>query len=347
MSDQKNKKLLVREYGRECSLFRVKLLDELMTYRIEDLVGAPIEPVLAICRDGGMVYGYHSKDALQDIFIKVGNKAKDRDWSFNLVKKTEELFQWLEPYYDNNKSPQDIDELKLFHDKYREYVLIYGMVLVIPMVETLPEDIKSRAMKLREKVQEYNESPEIIWQDTLEKLYPQYKGKTRFVFPDEVWSGEISKPSIKQKISERQKSFIMYNGKFYSGIDVDTFLDKQGIVLSDQLVDKNVKEIKGQIAQKGKVKGRVKIIGLAADIDKVQKGDILVATMTMPRYIVAMKKAAAFVTDEGGVTCHAAIIAREMKKPCVIGTKIATQVLNDGDEVEVDANQGVVKILEK
>tara|TARA_Y100000310_G_scaffold338021_1_gene426573 strand:- start:1597 stop:1776 length:180 start_codon:yes stop_codon:yes gene_type:complete len=56
-----------------------------------------------------------------------------------------------------------------------------------------------------------------------------------------------------------------------------------------------------------------------------------------------MKKAAAFVTDEGGVTCHAAIVSREMKKPCIIGTKIATKVLKDNDLVEVDANKGIVR----
>ena len=62
-------------------------------------------------------------------------------------------------------------------------------------------------------------------------------------------------------------------------------------------------------------------------------------------FIGAMEKAAAFVTDEGGITCHAAIIAREMKKPCIIGTKNATKVLKDGDIVEVDANTGIVKII--
>ena len=67
--------------------------------------------------------------------------------------------------------------------------------------------------------------------------------------------------------------------------------------------------------------------------------------MTRPEYLPAMKKAAAFITDEGGITCHAAIIAREMKKPCIIGTKIATQVLKDGDMVEVKANHGLVIIL--
>jgi len=56
-----------------------------------------------------------------------------------------------------------------------------------------------------------------------------------------------------------------------------------------------------------------------------------------------MQRAAAFVTDEGGITCHAAIVAREMKKPCVIGTKIATKIFKDGDIVEVDADKGIVR----
>ena len=67
--------------------------------------------------------------------------------------------------------------------------------------------------------------------------------------------------------------------------------------------------------------------------------------MTTPEMVPIMKKASAFVTDEGGVTCHAAIISREMRKPCIIGTKVATQLLKDGDMVEVDANSGFVKIL--
>jgi pyruvate,water dikinase len=58
-----------------------------------------------------------------------------------------------------------------------------------------------------------------------------------------------------------------------------------------------------------------------------------------------MKKAGAIITDEGGITCHAAIVSRELKKPCIIGTKIATQVFKDGDMVEVDAENGIVKII--
>jgi pyruvate,water dikinase len=65
--------------------------------------------------------------------------------------------------------------------------------------------------------------------------------------------------------------------------------------------------------------------------------------MTSPDYMLAARKAAAIITDEGGITCHAAIIARELGIPCIIGTKIGTKVLHDGDLVEVNANHGWVK----
>ncbi|MBU4375310.1 hypothetical protein KKH38_02310, partial [Patescibacteria group bacterium] len=69
--------------------------------------------------------------------------------------------------------------------------------------------------------------------------------------------------------------------------------------------------------------------------------------MTRPEHLMGMKKAGAIITDDGGITCHAAIIARELGIPCIIGTKIATKVLKDGDFVEVDAERGIVKILKK
>ncbi len=75
----------------------------------------------------------------------------------------------------------------------------------------------------------------------------------------------------------------------------------------------------------------------------MRKGEIIVANMTHPDYIPAIRKARAIVTDEGGVVCHAAIISRELKIPCIIGTGEATKVFKDGDRVEVDALRGVVK----
>ncbi len=107
----------------------------------------------------------------------------------------------------------------------------------------------------------------------------------------------------------------------------------------------DIKELKGMVACSGKIKGTVRIILKASEQSKVSEGDILITTMTTPDFMPCMKKAVAFVTDEGGITCHAAIVAREWNKPCIIGTKIATKILKDGDLVEVDANKGIVKIL--
>lgn len=109
----------------------------------------------------------------------------------------------------------------------------------------------------------------------------------------------------------------------------------------------DIKEIKGSTACLGKAIGRVSIINIPEEMEKMEEGNILVATATIPQIVPAMKKAGAIITDIGGITSHAAIVSREMKKPCIIGTKIATKVLKDGDEVEVDANKGVVKIIKK
>lgn len=103
--------------------------------------------------------------------------------------------------------------------------------------------------------------------------------------------------------------------------------------------------IKGKTAYPGFVKGRVRLITSKDDLSTIQNGEILVTNMTTPEFVPALQKVAAFITDEGGITSHAAIVAREMKKPCIIGTKNATKKLKDGDLVEVDATKGVVRVL--
>ena len=78
---------------------------------------------------------------------------------------------------------------------------------------------------------------------------------------------------------------------------------------------------------------------------KMNYGDILISSATTPAIVPAMKKASAFVTDEGGLTCHAAIVSREMNKPCIVGTLTATKLIKDNDIVEVNATKGIVQIL--
>ena len=106
----------------------------------------------------------------------------------------------------------------------------------------------------------------------------------------------------------------------------------------------DAKELRGIAASAGVVSGPVRIIIDLSDIGGLEPGDVLVTTMTRPEMGVALDRASAFVTDQGGRMSHAAIIAREMKKPCVIGTERATAVLKDGMTVTVDGDAGTVTI---
>ncbi len=108
-----------------------------------------------------------------------------------------------------------------------------------------------------------------------------------------------------------------------------------------------IKNIRGSTVYQGKVTGIVKIVRNKSDFSKINDGDILVTAMTSPDFVQVLRKVNGIVTDEGGITSHASIVAREMQKPCIIGTKIATKVLKDGDLVEVNANSGIVKIIKK
>lgn len=100
--------------------------------------------------------------------------------------------------------------------------------------------------------------------------------------------------------------------------------------------------LKGLAASPGVASGKVKIVKDASELSKVGEGDVLVATMTNPDYVPAMKKASAIVTDEGGLTSHAAIVSREMMIPAIVGTDKATELLKDGDEITVNGSKGEV-----
>jgi len=115
-------------------------------------------------------------------------------------------------------------------------------------------------------------------------------------------------------------------------------------IMEEEVISKE-KIIKGNIACNGRAEGFVKIVRDMNDISKIQSGDILVTKMTSPDMILAIHRAVAIVTDEGGISCHAAIISREFGVPCIVGTHNATKVLKDGDLVRVDAEKGIVEKL--
>jgi len=130
---------------------------------------------------------------------------------------------------------------------------------------------------------------------------------------------------------------------------VQIFTGEKARQLAAQIIEDrphgDVRELRGTPSSPGYAKGVVKLVARIEDIPKMNKGDILISPATNPNLVPAMKKAAAIITDEGGITCHAAIISRELGIPCIVGTKIVTKAFKDGDLVEVDASKGVVRKL--
>jgi phosphohistidine swiveling domain-containing protein len=151
-------------------------------------------------------------------------------------------------------------------------------------------------------------------------------------------------------IENRKKAHIVYvvDSKMYSfeGSEAEE-------IMKDFISSNQGKVLKGTTAMAGKVQGRAYVFKLilvnqqniAKMVEDMNEGDVLIAETTEPRIISACNKASAIVTNQGGMMSHAAIVARELKIPCVVGTADATDLIKTGDMVEVDADNGVVKIL--
>lgn len=181
----------------------------------------------------------------------------------------------------------------------------------------------------------------------LAKAWKMDKNLVRYLRADEIikYLKNDGRPNRKELIA-RKKYYVLYCSE--KGTFVITGQDaaqiRQAIAKKEaQLTQGNT--ILGKSAFKGKARGSVKIVISLDDLKKTKKGDIIVCHMTQVSFTPYLKKCAAIITDEGGVTCHAAIISRELGIPCIIGTKIATKVLKDGDLVKVDAQKGIMKII--
>lgn len=174
-----------------------------------------------------------------------------------------------------------------------------------------------------------------------------YKDLTLYSFQELEKLVKNNKIISKTKLYKRKKYRIVVqiNGKINFFYRKRLFKKIKTLIPKKNLYSR-VRIFTGNVACRGIAKGKVTIIKRIKDIKKMKKGNILVAPNTNPELVITMRMASAIITDWGGVTSHAAIVSREFGIPCIVGTDIATQVLKDGDFVEVNADKGIVKIIE-
>jgi phosphohistidine swiveling domain-containing protein len=155
----------------------------------------------------------------------------------------------------------------------------------------------------------------------------------------------------KEELARRAEAelYLHFEGKDY------IWWGREAIEKKDEILTaidyEQMTELKGEVGNPGKVTGKAFVFHWSDDVSKkvqeMPKGAILVAPQTHPTYMPAIRLAAALACDEGGVTGHAAIVSRELNKPCVIGLHIGTKAIKTGDEIEIDADNGIVRILNK
>lgn len=263
----------------------------------------------------------------------------------------------------NKKNLSNKEIIKIIKDFHHFYQKAWAGVIVVMWLPQVAEEVKGlkkeflsvikKTVKLRKQSEGLLGWGTDFYQEILDRIVQE--SKISVDLSDNLKVKEIinyfqsKRLPSKQLLRQRKKGCVLLNDRFYflRGKSIKEFFKEKGYKIAEDKVEKEVKIIRGSTAYIGKAKGKIRFLPHHREINKFQTGEVLVAPMTTPQYLPAMKKAAAIITDEGGITCHAAIVSRELKIPCVVGTKIATKVLKDGDFVEVDADKGIVKIIKK
>jgi len=167
--------------------------------------------------------------------------------------------------------------------------------------------------------------------------------KRKLTDPQIVELAKLGKKIHKHYFYPQDIEWVFYKKKFYivQSRPVTTLKEADG-EKEDQSKIKEKPILKGQAASPGLASGPVQKISSAKEINKIQKGDVLVAPMTSPDFVPAMKKVVAIITDKGGQTSHAAIVSRELGLPCIVGAKTATKDLKNNQMVTVDGSLGEI-----
>lgn len=156
-------------------------------------------------------------------------------------------------------------------------------------------------------------------------------------------NGRLSKPQLRQTTADRKKAFLLVQRgdliSIYSGQEAKAKAASE--IFRPKAAGTG--KVTGITASPGRVEGVARIVHTNLDLKKVRSGDILVAHMSRQDYVPVMRRCKGFITDEGGVTCHTAIIARELGAPCLVGTRNATETFRDGDVIELDATNGTAR----
>lgn len=304
----------------------------------------PFLPYIVTERSDDTVHFYYNLQGVDwvcDLLVKLARQDKSflkKIGSTVLTKLT-----FIKPIYDKEKAINSSKLQRFLRELEDGYPWFEAMWWFCQMDKAKLVGLKlGKIQKVRALTDKLCNSSDTVIRKSLNKIYPNLGDLASALSTEEIISGKIP---AKKVLKKRYERYFFANNQLFVSNSKLKIAKKLGIKFIGK-VAKKVRELKGSIAQKGFVRGYVRRVMGHKQINLVKTGEILISPMTIPDFLPAMIKAAAYVTDEGGTLCHAAIVAREFGKPCIVGTKFATEVFSDGDYVEVDANRGIVRLIE-
>jgi len=305
----------------------------------------PFLPYIVTERSDDTIHFYYNLQGVEWVCNLLSDLAhKDKSFLKKIEKTVLQKLTYIRPIYEKEQAI-DLSSLKRFikelENGYPWFEAMWWFFQMDDESKVAGLDLKNLG-KVRALTDKLCNSSDTVIRKSLQKIYPQLGDLSSVLRIKEILSEKI--PS-KKELEKRYQRYFFGNDQLYVGMTKSQTAIKLSIHFVEETL-KKARQLKGSIAQKGKASGFVRRLMGHRQINLLKEGEILISPMTIPDFLPAMKKAAAFVTDEGGILCHAAIVAREMKKPCIVATKFASKIFKDGDFVEVDANKGTVTRIE-
>ena len=321
---------------REDCLYELQLYRNGEYFGIKDLIKYYyFEPLLYYNKDSEMVEIYYNFDALEEspeLFFREFDKNFD-----NFQKKYNEVIKCCE-YQTSVINGEKEFNFKKFIENQVKIQPISSVGNTVGAGWECSERVKSLLVEYRQKYDSVLYKANEFLKAKVQGLLPEnLKKYIKVLTLEEIFN--LDKVNIKE-LEKRLDGYVYYAGKIYT-CQLNEFLDEMGFYIENE----EQSELKGSCAFGGSVEGTVKIILKTSEFSKFNDGDILVTHMTTPKFTPILKKASGIITDEGGITCHASIIARELKIPCIIGVKSATKKLKNNMKIRMNADSGEIVVL--
>lgn len=276
-----------------------------------------------------MKHNYLTEHMISDSFFLEQIKEIQKKYTIEQIKEKIKKLDDYEKEIALNKAE--------FHTRYN---LSKDLALSLSILELMSWWIDERKVMMLQMFHAL-----FIFLNEMNKRYPYSSNLIRYAMPNELISMLESGKLISEKmLADRKKSGVyVINNRFEEVM----FADQDSEPIHQAYWGKfKIRGLQGLVAcsANGSITAEVCVVKDVAK-DHFTEGTILVTSMTRPEFVPLMRKAVAIITDEGGITCHAAIVSRELNIPCIIGTKHATKILKNGSTIHLDVNKGIITVI--